>query len=197
MKVRYKKEPTIISDRKYWTIYRWDKTRFPFIGCWYCVALVTDENLQETINHLLQGDTYVGVGRTTTLQKKELFLVIFLLACVWLILYASFARAEEVVQIPRQEFASFLGKYEKDQAICSLRSKQIKDLKQLTVIQAEQIKKQEEIEKSRIELAKLDDEYRRSLEAKNEELKDTISTNHYWMIGEAAAILVLLFFVVR
>ena len=130
----------------------------------------------------------------TKLQKKELFLVIFLLACVWLILYASFARAEEVVQIPRQEFASFLGKYEKEQTICNLRAKQIKDLKQLTVIQAEQIKKQEEIEKSRIELAKLDDEYRRSLEAKNEELKDTISTNHYWMIGEAVVIVVLLLF---
>lgn len=120
------------------------------------------------------------------------FVWLSILICLAIV---GIARADDAVVIPKQELMQFLGGYEKDQKICNLRSRQIKDLKQLTVMQAEQVKKMEEIEKARMEMAQLDDEYRRSLETKNEELKNSVRTNQYWMLGEAIVIVVLLFFV--
>lgn len=124
-------------------------------------------------------------------EKEENFYMVLVLVLLIVFLATSFAHAEEVVQIPRNEFAQFLGAYEKEKKICSLRSIQVRDLKQLNFAQAETIKKLEEIEKARKELAEIDDEYRRSLEAQNQNLKDQHEKDNWWFWGSVSGNIVL------
>ena len=121
----------------------------------------------------------------------------------WIIIVLIFATftpgyAEEwTIQFSKTEWRQVLAKVERDQLENKLLRSQNKDLKQLVTVRADQYEACEKLVQSGKEFEQVDDEYRRQLESQNESLKSSIRTNHWIMGGEAAAILVLLFFVVR
>jgi len=97
--------------------------------------------------------------------------------------------AEQVIQFSVSDWKKALHKIEIDQQETKLLRQQNADLKQLVALSTEQASQCEQMQKASEELEQASDEYRRTLEAENESLKETVRFHNWIMGGQAVIIL--------
>lgn len=114
---------------------------------------------------------------------------------VCMVLHSKSAHAD-VIQFDTKEFANAMRLVENDRTALSLYRKQNADLKQLRVLDKQQLEQCRAINVTQEEMRNKEVVYNKKLEAKIEGLKETIHTNYWFMGSEAIVIAGLIVWIV-